>query len=137
MIQDRSNRSILLSNVIQNNIFRKQTFFEFRHKTLMHWTFFLIHAFRKSKENAKKKCRFLGVTWFMKWPFECKLFSTSDTFSRVWFEIWHVVNFFCEIWRIVKFWTLNLAFRKCTKKAKKVVSRSNIFQYLFFESWIS
>ena len=90
--QDRSNRSIFLSNVIQNKIFRKQTSSEFRHKTLMHWNFFLIHALRKSKENAKK-CRFLKVTCFMKWLFECKLFSTSDTFSRVWFEIWHVIYF--------------------------------------------
>ena len=36
----------------------------------------------------------------------------------------------------MKLWTLNLAFRRSTKIAKYIVSRCNLFQYLFFESWI-
>ena len=54
VIQDRSNRSISLSNVIQNNIFRKQTFFEFRHKTLMHWNFFFNSCIPKKQGKCKK-----------------------------------------------------------------------------------
>ena len=131
VIQDRSNRSILLSNVIQNNIFRKQTFFEFRQKTLMHWTFFLIHAFRKSKENAKKMS-----------------FSRSNMIHEVTFWMQTFLNF----WHVFKSLIRNLTryiiflnrmhcevlnikscFLKEQEKGKNVVSRSNIFKYAFFE----
>ena len=135
VIQDRSNRSILLSNVIQNKIFRKQTFFEFRHKTLMHWTFFFNSCIPK-KQGKCKKMSFSRSNMIDKVTFWMQTFLNFwHVFKRLVRNLTPCLNFFRNLTHCV---VLNIksCFSKEHEKGKKCRFTYKRFSVRIFEKWI-
>ena len=80
----------------------------------------LISSFSE-KQGTCNKNLLLRVTYFIKWPFECKFFSNSDMSSSVWFKVWHLVyvRFFSNSDALWKYELQILPFEGARKKQKK------------------
>ena len=95
----------------------------------------LISCFSE-KQGTCNKTFFLRVTYFIKWPFECKFFSTSDTSSSVWFKVWHVVKV-----KLVFFKNLthceNMNFKSCLSKEHEKCKKKSFHVVTYFATYFS
>ena len=91
-------------------------------------------CFLKNRENTKK------MTFFR------SSMIHNDTFlMQTFFKLWHVSKSFIQNLTscisflqnltIVNFLTSSFAFRRSSENSENVVSRSNVFQYVFSERW--